>query len=92
MATSEEQIRIKLTIETVLAAPAGRNQQIIKILVHFSPKLVLSTLEFILKAGWKKSYSADRKHISEGTKTFVYVTPRVRLTFFQRVVAENRFS
>lgn len=51
MATSVEQIRIKLTIETVLAAPAGRNQQIIKILVHFSPKLVLSTLEFILKAG-----------------------------------------
>ena len=51
MATSVEQIRIKLTIETVFAAPAGRNKQIIKILVHFSPKLVLSTLEFILKAG-----------------------------------------
>ena len=64
MATSVEQIRIKLTIETVLAAPAGRNQQIIKIWVPFSPKLVLSTLEFILKAGWKKV-------ILRGQKTYL---------------------
>ena len=63
---SVDQIRIKLTIETALTVTAGRNQQIIKIWVPFSPKLVLYTLEFTLKAVWKKVILREQKTYLRG--------------------------